>query len=106
MQLKDLSTNGITNGHGREETPAPAPRVDTPGAGTFVTVIEPLLVDLDALCRLLSVSRRTGKRMVAENAIPGIVRPFGRTVRFELAAVKAWIAKGCPKVRAPRRGGR
>jgi excisionase family DNA binding protein len=95
-----LSTNDSP--HGTAAAPAGGQveaLVSVPKTVPLVTVIEPLLIDLDTLCRLLSVSRRTGKRMVAEGAIPGICRPFGRSVRFELAAVRAWISKGCPRVK-------
>lgn len=63
---------------------------------------EPLLIDQAGLAQLLALSGRTIKRMVAAGVIPGTVRPFGRTVRFELAAVRSWIARGCPQPKATK----
>jgi excisionase family DNA binding protein len=45
---------------------------------------------------LLQCSQRHVWRMADLNAIPGKLR-VGRLVRFNRAAVDAWIAAGCPK---------
>src|SRR5207244_2405554 len=97
-----LSDPPEANGHA-DATAGELPR---PSAPPQAVGPEPLLVDLVTLCHLLGVSYRTGKRMVADRAIPGIVRPYGRAVRFELAAVRRWIEKGCPRQTGPRRRAR
>jgi excisionase family DNA binding protein len=100
MRSNDLpNSNGTPDGTAAIADVPARGHAEAPASVPLVTVIEPLLIDLDTLCRLMSVSRRTGKRMVAQNAVPGICRPFGRSVRFELAAVRAWISKGCPRVK-------
>lgn len=66
---------------------------------------EPLLVDLGRVAELLSVSRRTAKRLAADGTLPG-VRRVRRRLLVVLADLKAWIARGCPEpaVRPRRRG--
>lgn len=55
---------------------------------------EPLLVSVDEVGRLLSVSKRTVWRLVSEEKIPQPVS-FGGNTRWRLNELKDWIAKGC-----------
>jgi excisionase family DNA binding protein len=52
--------------------------------------------DVRDMASMLKLSERTIGRMVAANAIPGLIR-IGKAVRFSRSAVDAWIKKGCPK---------
>ncbi|HVS35312.1 MAG TPA: helix-turn-helix domain-containing protein [Gemmataceae bacterium] len=67
-----------------------------PGRGP-AAALEPLLVDLAGVARLLSLSRRTLKRMVAAGELPGVVRQH-RRVLVRYAALKKWVDDGCPPV--------
>jgi len=60
--------------------------------------IEPLVVDVKALAKMLSSSARSVWRRLAAGDLPKPVR-IGRSVRWELAAIHEWIAQGCPKQR-------
>jgi predicted DNA-binding transcriptional regulator AlpA len=53
------------------------------------------LIDVRELSRLTSLSVRTLRRMDSCGDIPGrvVVR---RRVRFQLAAIREWVAAGCP----------
>jgi excisionase family DNA binding protein len=51
-----------------------------------------MLVDMAELARLMSVSKRTIKRLHAGRKIPGVVE-LGRSVRFYLPKVKAWLER-------------
>ena len=51
---------------------------------------------VEQVAGLLQCSQRHVWRMADLNAIPGKLR-IGRLVRFNRAAVDAWIAAGCPK---------
>lgn len=103
--IDDTETKNGTAGILALTQPADTPPTPAIGEGraalTPVSVHqpEPLLIDQAGLAQLLALSGRTIKRMVAAGAIPGLVRPFGRTVRFELAAVRSWIARGCPQLK-------
>jgi predicted DNA-binding transcriptional regulator AlpA len=57
--------------------------------------VEPLVVDVKSLARMLSCSVRSLWRRLAAGQLPKPVR-IGRSVRWELATVREWIAKGCP----------
>lgn len=65
--------------------------------GQIASPVVPRLLTTEQLAALLGVHPRTVKRMVAERAVPGIVRPYGRMVRFDRVAVESWIARGCPR---------
>ncbi len=65
-------------------------------SSTF-TAPEPLLVDAKDVARMLGVSTRTLWRHVSSGQMPQPVR-FGKSTRWRLAEVKAWIASGCPSV--------
>lgn len=55
-----------------------------------------LLIDMDTVAGLMSVSRRTLERLVSEKAIPEPIRISGRLVRWRLAELLEWIEAGCP----------
>jgi excisionase family DNA binding protein len=55
---------------------------------------EPLLVGLDEVARLLGISLKTAKRMHLAGELPGM-RRLRRRVLFDLAEVRAWVARGC-----------
>ena len=70
------------------------------------TGVLPLLLALPEVAELLSLSKRTVKRMTAEGAIPGVCRPYGRAVRYCRRTIEEWIGRGCPPCRrAARRNG-
>lgn len=78
------------------------PTVETPkprARGRRVTAADALLIDLRRLAELLSVSTRSAKRMVSDDAIPGVCRPYGRALRFRMADIQKWIQAGCPRAR-------
>lgn len=58
-----------------------------------------LLVTREELARMLGLSARTIKRMTSANSMPGIVRPFGRTVRYCRQTIEQWVRDGCPPAR-------
>jgi excisionase family DNA binding protein len=80
------------NGSGQADYPAPP-----------APAVEALLWTLSHVAVATSLSSRTIKRLVAERAIPGIVR-VGRALRFDRRKVEEWISRGCP--RQDRRHGR
>lgn len=49
----------------------------------------PELIDIETLARLLGVSERYVRRMVAERRVPTV--KFGHYVRFDLADIRKWI---------------
>ena len=55
----------------------------------------PLLVGVKLLAVLLSCSVRSTWRRLAAGDLPKPVR-IGRSVRWELATIREWIAQGCP----------
>ena len=61
-----------------------------------------LLIDVAAVAKLLSVSTRHIHRMRDAGLIPAPVK-VGRSTRWRRADLDAWIAGGCPAVRARRR---
>ena len=57
--------------------------------------VEPLLLDLRAVARLLSVSPRTVGSMRSTGRLPAPVR-IGRRVLWRRAEIVEWIDAGCP----------
>jgi hypothetical protein len=55
----------------------------------------PLLIDIDELSRLTSLSIRTLRRMDISREIPGRVA-VRRCVRFQSEVVRAWVRAGLP----------
>lgn len=49
----------------------------------------PELIDIETLARLLGVSERYVRRMVAERRVPTV--KVGHYVRFDLADVRRWV---------------
>jgi predicted DNA-binding transcriptional regulator AlpA len=70
--------------------PPEPPHIEPPAAPD-----DRLLIDVRELSRLTSLSVRTLRRMDSCGDLPGrvVVR---RRVRFQLAAIRAWVAAGCP----------
>jgi len=62
--------------------------------GTGATA--PLLLDIDEVARLLSVSRTSVKRMRSERAMPEPVRVRGG-LRWRRVDIEEWIDAGCPQ---------
>jgi hypothetical protein len=69
-------------------------------AALAAPALVPLLCTQNDVAMLAAISKRTVKRLTAEDAIWGIVR-IGRSVRYNLDQVRDWIRAGCP--RTPRR---
>jgi predicted DNA-binding transcriptional regulator AlpA len=60
---------------------------------SHTATMEPALLTHEQGMELTQLSRRTW--FAAARSVPGRVC-FGRVVRFQRAAVLAWIAEGCP----------
>ncbi len=75
-----------------------------PGRAADAAALDPLLVDLGRVAELLSVSRRTAKRMHAAGELPGS-RRVRRRVLFVFAELRDWVSRGCPDL-APAAGRR
>jgi excisionase family DNA binding protein len=54
------------------------------------------LIDVKAVAALLDCSERHVWRLADRGAMPAAVR-LGALVRWDRAAILAWIAAGCPK---------
>ena len=54
----------------------------------------PLLLTVDDVARLLSVSTRTVWRLLSKGEFPEPVR-LGKVVRWRLAEIQFWIDRGC-----------
>ena len=63
---------------------------------TVPAQVEPLLVDVKALGRLLSLSVRSVRRLNSGGKVPRPVR-VGRSVRWNVETIREWIAQGCPE---------
>lgn len=57
--------------------------------------VEPLLVDVKALARMLSTSVRSVWRMNSGGKLPRPVR-VGRSVRWNVETIREWIRQCCP----------
>lgn len=55
----------------------------------------PLLVDTHDACVLLSTSARTLWQLTKDGIIP--CRRLGRSVRYSIRDLEAWIDAGCPR---------
>lgn len=55
----------------------------------------PLLVNADAVARMMSVSVRTLWRLLSAGQLVPPLR-LGRSVRWRKAEIEAWIQAGCP----------
>jgi excisionase family DNA binding protein len=54
-----------------------------------------LLVDTHGACELLAISPRSLWQLTKDGAIP--CRRLGRSVRYSIRDLEAWIAAGCPR---------
>jgi excisionase family DNA binding protein len=66
-------------------------------------LIEPLLLDVRTVARLLNVSVRTIHRLKATGEMPAPVRLGGR-VLWRRAELLAWLEVGCPSRLSTRKG--
>lgn len=62
---------------------------------TSESVVDPLLVDVKELARLLACSVRSAWRLRSSGKLPSPVR-VGRSVRWSLHTIRSWIDMGCP----------
>jgi excisionase family DNA binding protein len=60
---------------------------------------EPWLLDSAQVCELLGVSPRWLRYAVQGGRVPGVVKLGPRAVRFDRAALRAWVDAGCPDLR-------
>jgi excisionase family DNA binding protein len=65
--------------------------------------VEPALLDVRAVARLLDCSWRHVYRLADAGKMPGPVR-LGTAVRWRRSDLVAWIDAGCPPVRRPGKG--
>ena len=79
----------------RPVTISPPPPNDVPQ-------VEPLLLAVGDVARLLNVSRLTVFRWRSAGRLPLPVK-IGRVVRWRRSEIETWIAQGCPNSRGPAR---
>jgi len=75
----------------------PAPPPGMAGA-TALRPLDQLLVTRAQLSELTSLHVRTLARLDAAGEIPGRIK-VGKSVRYDVAAIKEWIAVGCDMAR-------
>lgn len=80
----------------RQEGPTPAPRADVSMAGASV---QKRLLTVSELSTYLGMPKNSIYTMVCLKKLPGVVH-LGRSLRFEKAAIDAWINE---RLEAPRR---
>jgi predicted DNA-binding transcriptional regulator AlpA len=54
------------------------------------------MIDAKALARFLDVSYRCLYRLMAEGALPAPITLGGRSKRWSLEEIMAWVFQGCP----------
>lgn len=59
-----------------------------------------VLVGVDELAELLSVSERSVWRMRSRGQLPASIR-LGGSIRWRRAEILAWIGAGCPTIKNP-----
>lgn len=59
------------------------------------THVEPVLVHVKSLARMLSMSVRTVWRMNSCGKLPRCIR-VGRSVRWNVETIRDWLDQGCP----------
>ncbi len=66
-----------------------------------------LLLTLEMLCKLLSISRRTLRSWVSQQILPAPLRlgPGGRTLRWHPGEVVDYLKKGQPNLAGPAEKG-
>ena len=67
-------------------------------------VFTPLLIDIEAVAKMLGVSSRHCLRLAEAGKMPP-GRKLGRLRRWSRDEIEAWCAAGCPSCRAARKGG-
>ncbi|MBX7255711.1 MAG: helix-turn-helix domain-containing protein [Candidatus Hydrogenedentes bacterium] len=65
----------------------------------------PRLLDVRGVAALLDCSPRHIYRMSDAGRMPAPIR-IGALVRWQRAAIDAWLADGCPPMRVPKGGAR
>ncbi len=60
---------------------------------------QPLMIDAEAVAKLLSVSNRTVFRLRDAGKMPAPVKLGSRTV-WRREAIEQWVAEGCPAIRS------
>ena len=60
---------------------------------------EPLLVDVKAVCKMLSISRATYFSMKSAGRIAPQEIRFGKKILLRHAEIVDWVAAGCPAKR-------
>jgi excisionase family DNA binding protein len=64
----------------------------------LASAVEPALLDVRAVARMLDCSWRHIYRMADAGRLPRPIR-FGSLVRWRRSDVDQWLAEGCPSVR-------
>jgi len=67
--------------------------------------VNPVLLTVAELARLLQVSTRTIWRLLSAGNLPAPVR-LGNAVRWRSAEINSWISEGCPNCISPENEGR
>jgi hypothetical protein len=66
---------------------------------------EPLAVGITEAARLIDISSKSLKRLIAENAVPGVVK-IRRRVVISVVALREWLATGATELAAASTGRR
>lgn len=69
-------------------------------AAALADSLAPLLVGVEQVATLLSVSRRTVWRLVSEGKLIAPIH-IGRAARWQYGQLKRWIEQGCPPASSP-----
>lgn len=73
-----------------------APSLHDPASRKPNEPAERLLVTVEELATILSVSQRTVWRLLSAGKIPQPIR-FGGSARWRLTEINSWIEAGCPQ---------
>ena len=63
--------------------------------GHLVIHCEPIAVDRAEAARLIGISDRHWRKLLAEDRVPAPIR-LGRRTLWAVAELRAWTAAGCP----------
>jgi excisionase family DNA binding protein len=69
---------------------------EAPTAPVPETTAESLLIGVEEAARLLGLSSKTVKRLIAAESLPGAVR-IGRRRLVNRASLCEWVRLGCPR---------
>lgn len=61
------------------------------------------MIDSEEVARLLGVKETTVRRLARKGDMPTPARPGGHVMRWSPETIKAWIAAGCPTVKAQKK---